>query len=305
MLIDEQGIDINAPIEALAYGEPADIDTFIQTIKENNLRNSVFVDCTAYDPLAEKYITLFNNYVSVITANKVACSSSYKLYKSLKETSLMKGVVFSFETNVGAGLPVISTIKDLISSGDQILELEAVVSGTLNYILNILSEEVPLSKAIQMAKENGYSEPDPRLDLNGVDVKRKLLILARESGYVMEEDSIEVEPFLPAEMFEGSEADFWKKVTTLDAEWEERRKQLVLSGLRLRYVASLKDGKGSTGLKELGNTHPAYRLEASNNIILITTERYHELPLMIQGYGAGAEVTAAGVFADVIRAGTV
>ncbi len=305
MLIDEQGIDIDSPVAALKNGIPADIDAFIEEIKKNNLRNSVFVDCTAYDPLAEKYITLFNNYISVITANKVACSSDYELYRNLKKTALHKGVTFSFETNVGAGLPVISTIEDLISSGDKILELEAVVSGTLNYILNILSEEVPLSKAIQMAKENGYSEPDPRLDLNGVDVKRKLLILARVSGYIMEEDSIKVEPFLPAEMFEGSEDDFWKKVTTLDAEWEEKRKQLVSSGKRLRYVARLKDGKGSTGLQELENTHPAYRLEASNNIILITTERYHELPLMIQGYGAGAEVTAAGVFADVIRAGTL
>jgi bifunctional aspartokinase / homoserine dehydrogenase 1 len=305
MLIDENGIDLADPMAALEKGEPADIDAFIDSIRQNNLRNSVFVDCTAHDELAEKYLTLFEDYVSVITANKVACSSGYELYKSLKDTSLMRGVKFSFETNVGAGLPVISTIEDLINSGDKILELEAVVSGTLNYILNVLSEEIPLSKAIQMAKENGYSEPDPRLDLSGVDVKRKLLILSREAGYVMEEDSIEIEPFLPKEMFEGSEEEFWKKVSSLDAEWEERRKELASSGKRLRYVASLKDGKGKTGLMELNLSHPAYRLEASNNIILFTTERYREQPLMIQGYGAGAEVTAAGVFADVIRAGTV
>lgn len=305
MLLDEEGIDLEDPIAAIEKGISADIDVFIDSIRQNNLRNSVFVDCTALDELSEKYLTLFEDYVSVITANKVACSSSYELYKSLKDTSLMKGVKFSFETNVGAGLPVISTIEDLISSGDKIIELEAVVSGTLNYILNILSEEVPLSKAIQMAKENGYSEPDPRLDLNGVDVKRKLLILSREAGYAMEEDSIDVEPFLPKEMFEGSEEDFWKMVPSLDAEWEEERKKRVASGKRLRYVASLRDGKGKTGLMELDETHPAYRLEASNNIILFTTDRYREQPLMIQGYGAGAEVTAAGVFADVIRAGTV
>ena len=304
MIIDEEGLNIDDAVAQLEQGMKADIDAFIETIRTNNLRNSVFVDCTANDELAEKYITLFENYVSVITANKVACSSEYDLYRRLKHTALIKGVKFSFETNVGAGLPVISTIEDLISSGDRIIKLEAVVSGTLNYILNVLSEEVPLSKAIQMAKENGYSEPDPRLDLSGVDVKRKLLILARESGYAWEEDSIDIEPFLPAELFIGSEDDFWKKVKTLDAEWEEQRKERLATGKQLRYVATLEDGKGSTGLQVLDNTHPAYRLEASNNIILITTERYNELPLMIQGYGAGADVTAAGVFADVIRAGT-
>lgn len=302
MLLDEKGIDLEDPVKAIEKGVPANIDGFIDSIRQNNLRNSVFVDCTALDGISEKYLTLFEDYVSVVTANKVACSSGYDLYKKLKDTALLKGVKFSFETNVGAGLPVISTIEDLTSSGDKIIELEAVVSGTLNYILNILSEEIPLSKAIRMAKENGYSEPDPRLDLNGMDVKRKLLILSREAGYVMEEDSIEVEPFLPEEMFEGSEADFWEKVSSLDAEWEEQRKKRVAAGKRVRYVASLKDGKGKTGLMELDKTHPAYQLEASNNIILFTTERYREQPLMIQGYGAGAEVTAAGVFADIIRA---
>lgn len=304
MYFDTGGLELDDPIAQLKDGIPADIDAFIETIRTNNLRNSVFVDCTANDELAEKYITLFENYVSVITANKVACSSDYDLYKRLKQTALVKGVKFSFETNVGAGLPVISTIQDLISSGDRIIALEAVVSGTLNYILNILSEDVPLSKAILMAKENGYSEPDPRLDLSGVDVKRKLLILARESGYALEEEDVKVEPFLPGDMFEGDEEEFWKKVKTLDSEWEEQRKERANSGKQLRYVASLRDGKGSTGLKVLEQTHPAYRLEASNNIILLTTERYDEQPMMIQGYGAGAEVTAAGVFADVIRAGT-
>jgi bifunctional aspartokinase / homoserine dehydrogenase 1 len=176
-----------------------------------------------------------------------------------------------------------------------------VVSGTLNYIFNILSEDTPLSKAIVMAMENGYSEPDPRLDLSGVDVKRKLLILARESGYPLEEEDIEIETFLPDELFEGDVESFLENIKKLDGEWEEKRRRIADSGRRWRYVAELKDGRGKIGLREMKERHPAYQLEASNNIILLTTSRYRELPLLIQGYGAGADVTAAGVFADVIR----
>jgi len=303
MLINENGIDLDNPIEALDNGEQADFHKFINSIRELNLRNSVFVDCTAHEVVSDQYITLFDDYVSVVTANKIACSSGYDQYRRLKETALSRGVKFSFETNVGAGLPVISTIEDLISSGDSILELEAVISGTLNYIFNILSEDVPLSKAIRLSKENGFSEPDPRVDLSGLDVKRKLLILARESGYSLEETDIDIKPFLPDSLFEGSEDAFWKAVPHLDKEWEEKRKALEASGRKWRYVASLKDGKGMVGLVEVDEQHPAFHLEASNNIILLTTNRYKELPMVIKGYGAGAEVTAAGVFADVIRIG--
>ncbi|MEX0985926.1 MAG: bifunctional aspartate kinase/homoserine dehydrogenase I [Bacteroidales bacterium] len=303
MLINSDGIDISDPLAALEKGEQADMAGFIKTIARKNLRNSVFVDCTASDNLSDRYIDLFESYVSVITANKVACSSEYSLYKKLKDSALHHGVKFSFETNVGAGLPVINTIGDLISSGDKILEIEAVVSGTLNYIFNILSEEVPLSEAIKKAMENGYSEPDPRLDLSGVDVKRKLLILARESGYALEEKDIEIEKFLPDDLFEGDVDSFLKNIVELNSEWEERRRKIAESGRRWRYVAALKDGKGTIGLREMKEKHPAYQLEASNNIILLTTSRYRELPLLIQGYGAGAEVTAAGLFADIIRAG--
>ncbi len=303
MVIREDGIDMADPMEALEIGEKANIDQFIEIIAEKNLRNSVFVDCTASQVISDKYISLFEHYVSVITANKIACSSEYSLFKKLKESSLHHGVKFNFETNVMAGLPVISTIEDLIGSGDKILQIEAVVSGTLNYIFNLLSDEVPLSKAIKMAMENGYSEPDPRLDLSGTDVKRKLLILARESGYQLEADQVEIETFLPDELFEGDVESFLRDVEKLDGEWEERRKKLAASGNRWRYVAALKDGKGTIGLREMKPRHPAYQLEASNNIILLTTSRYKELPLLIQGYGAGAEVTAAGLFADVIRAG--
>ena len=304
MIIDEDGLDINDPLASMSNGERADIDTYIETIKKKNLRNSVFVDCTASDILSDRYIDLLENYVSVITANKIACSSDYSLFRELKETALNYGVKFSFETNVGAGLPVISTIDDLIGSGDEILEIEAVVSGTLNYIFNILSEEITLSKAIRMAMENGFSEPDPRLDLSGIDVKRKLLILARASGYPLEEDQIVIEKFLPDEVFEGDVDSFLKNIEKLNGLWEEKRKKIIESGNRWRYVAALKDGKGSIGLREMKQKHPAYQLEASNNIILLTTSRYKELPLLIQGYGAGADVTAAGLFADVIRAGS-
>jgi len=303
MVIDTDGIDISDPMKAVEQGDKADIELFIKTIGEMNMRNSVFVDCTASETISNHYVDLFESYVSVITANKIACSSEYSLFKKLKQSALNHGVKFSFETNVGAGLPVISTLEDLISSGDKILEIEAVVSGTLNYIFNILSEEIPFSKAITMAMDNGYAEPDPRLDLSGMDVKRKLLILARESGYPLEEEQIQIETFLPDALFEGDVDSFLEEVKKLDGEWEEKRKKLKASGRRWRYVASLKDGKGEIGLREMKDNHPAYQLEASNNIILLTTSRYKELPLLIQGYGAGADVTAAGLFADVIRAG--
>ncbi|MCF8224546.1 MAG: bifunctional aspartate kinase/homoserine dehydrogenase I [Bacteroidales bacterium] len=303
MIIDTEGIDLSDPLSLLEKGKKASIPEFVEEIRKNNLRNSVLVDCTASEILADTYIELFNNYVSVITANKIACSSEYRKYSELKKTAILKDIKFSFETNVGAGLPVISTIEDLINSGDKILELEAVVSGTLNYIFNILDEDMPLSKAVRMAMQNGYSEPDPRLDLSGEDVKRKLLILSRESGYALEEKDIEIRSFLPEDLFNGDVDEFLRKLKSLDAEWESKRKKLVSRGTRWRYVASLKDGKGSVSLQEVDDKHPAYELAASNNIILLTTTRYNELPLVIKGYGAGAEVTAAGVFADVIRAG--
>jgi aspartokinase/homoserine dehydrogenase 1 len=305
MVIDPSGIDPAGYEERLEQGEPSDLDQLIETIAENNLRNSVFIDCTASERVGMAYDRLFENYVSVVTANKVAASSSYENYSKLKNQAIQKGVKFSFETNVAAGLPVISTINDLIKSGDRILKLEAVVSGTLNFIFNTMSRDIPFSKAIMMAKEEGYSEPDPRLDLSGTDVKRKLLILARESGYRLEEDEIDVKPFLPGELFEGSQEEFWKGVEGLDSEFEEKRQKLEEKGKKWRYLARLEDGRGTMGLEEVDPSHPAYPLEASNNIILITTDRYLELPLIVKGYGAGAEVTAAGVFADVIRVANV
>jgi len=305
MVIDPSGIDPSGFRERLEKGETSDLDEMIRSIAEHNLRNSVFIDCTASDHVGMVYDRLFEHYVSVVTANKVAASSPYENYNHLKTLAIQKGVKFSFETNVAAGLPVISTINDLIKSGDRILKLEAVVSGTLNFIFNSMSREVTFSQAIRMAKEEGYSEPDPRLDLSGTDVKRKLLILARESGYRLEEEDIAIEPFLPASLFEGSEEAFWEGVESLDEEFEARRMKLEENALKWRYLAMLEEGKGKMGLVEVDADHPVYPLEASNNIILITTDRYRELPLIVKGYGAGADVTAAGVFADVIRVANV
>lgn len=305
MVVDETGIDLEDWETALEEGQPADPDAFIEQIRELNRRNAVFIDCTANEELAQRYIDLFNAYVSVVTANKIACSSDYDFYRELKETALAKGVKFSFETNVAAGLPVISTITDLMRSGDRILKLEAVVSGTLNYIFNTMSADIPLSKAIGMAREQGFSEPDPRLDLSGTDVKRKLLILARESGYALEEDDVEIRSFLPESVFEGDQEHFRSEVKKLDRAWEEKRQKLEAAGHKWRYVATLEEGHGTVKLMEVDSAHPAFHLEASNNIILITSDRYRELPLVVKGYGAGADVTAAGVFADVIRAANV
>ncbi|MEG0601873.1 MAG: bifunctional aspartate kinase/homoserine dehydrogenase I [Mucinivorans sp.] len=271
-----------------------------QKIVSENIFNSVFVDCTAAPSVAALYDQLLDHNVSVVTANKIAASSDYAHYARLKNLARGRDVKFLFETNVGAGLPIIGTINDLCNSGDRILGLEAVVSGTLNYIFNVLSAEVPLSRAIMMAREAGYAEPDPRIDLSGMDVMRKLVILTRESGYQVEIDDVEKELFIPGHMFEGSLDEFWANVSQLDAQWEERRQEMERREMRWRFVASMTEGKCRVALCEVGKEHPFYNLEGSNNIILIHSSRYREYPLQIKGYGAGASVTAAGVFADVM-----
>ena len=270
-----------------------------------NIFNSVFVDCTANADVASLYKDLLNNNVSVVAANKIAASSSYANYAELKQIARNRGIKFLFETNVGAGLPIIKTINDLIASGDKILKIEAVVSGTLNFIFNKISADVPFSETIRMAKEQGYSEPDPRIDLSGKDVIRKLVILAREAGYKLEQEDVEKHLFVPDEFFQGSLEDFWKNVPSLDADFEARRQKLEAENRHWKFVAKLEDGKGSVSLQEVSRSHPFYGLEGSNNIVLLTTERYKEYPMMIQGYGAGASVTAAGVFADIISVANI
>ena len=302
MLFDTDGIKLETWQKLIeSKGDPIDLRDFVDKIKSLNLRNSVFIDCTAHPDPASHYLDLLNSFVSVVTPNKIAASSEYLNYRQLKDTANLRGVKYLFETNVGAGLPVINTINDLVMSGDKILKIEAVLSGTLNFIFNIISEEIPLSKTIRLAKEKGYSEPDPRIDLSGTDVVRKILILARESGYPLEKEQVKVNTFLPKECFEGSLDNFWTLVEKSDKDFENRRKELAAQGKRWRFVARLENGITSVQLIEVDSTHPAYVLEGSNNIIILTTERYKELPMVIKGYGAGAEVTAAGIFADVIR----
>ena len=265
-----------------------------------NIFNSVFVDCTASAEVAGLYQDFLEHNISVVAANKWAASADYASYKRLKQTARRRGVKFLFETNVGAGLPIIRTINDLVNSGDKILKIEAVLSGTLNYIFNNITATTPFSRTVRMAKDEGYSEPDPRVDLSGIDVLRKLVILAREAGYQLEQDDVEKHLFVPDDFFKGSLDDFWKNLPTLDADFERRRKELEAKHMRSRFVCKLENGKGSIALTAVPASHPFYNLEGSNNIILLTTERYKEYPMLIQGYGAGAGVTAAGVFADIM-----
>ncbi len=296
-----EGISADNWQEALQQGGEGGVEAMVEKIQELNLFNSVFVDCTASEEVAAQYERLLSSNVSIVAANKIAASSPYENYARLKEIARERGVKFLFETNVGAGLPIINTIGDLRGSGDRILRIEAVLSGTLNFVFNTLSATVPLSQAVQLAKESGYSEPDPRIDLSGKDVIRKLTILARESGYRLEAADVERHLFIPEDLFAGSLEAFWEQLPALDAQFEENRQRLMAEKKRWRFVARWADGKGSVGLEEIELGHPFYDLEGSNNIILLTTERYREYPMLIQGYGAGADVTAAGVFADIMR----
>ncbi|MCM1079298.1 MAG: bifunctional aspartate kinase/homoserine dehydrogenase I [Bacteroidales bacterium] len=299
-IFSREGIDLNSYREQLDKAEPSNARKMLDGILKMNIFNSVFVDCTASIEVAKLYHSLLEHNVSVVACNKIAASSTYTNYKHLKETALAHGVKFRFETNVGAGLPIIGTINDLVHSGDRILKIEAVLSGTLNFIFNELSEEIPFSETVRLASKKGYSEPDPRIDLSGMDVVRKLVILAREAGYKVEQDDVEKHLFVPEEYLEGSLEDFWKNLPSLDEEFESERKIMEENNMRWRFVAKLENGKTSVSLQKVPQDHPFYELAGSNNIVLLTTERYKEYPMLIQGYGAGASVTAAGVFANVM-----
>ena len=302
MIFDRDGIDLDN-YSALLKGSSlvSGFNEFIDRMTAMNMFNSVFIDCTANENLASYYQQILDSSISIVAANKVAASSGFQYYKQLKDTAVTRGIKFYFETNVGAGLPILSTIKDLINSGDQILSIQAVLSGTLNYIFNTISKDIPLSKAIRMAKENGYSEPDPRVDLSGKDVVRKLLILSREAGYELEEEQVSVEKIIPERLFTGGMDEFWTDIEKLDEEFEVKRKKLESENKKLRYIAVFNQNKATVSLQEVDEHSPFYDLEGSNNIILLKTERYNEFPMQIKGYGAGAGVTAAGVFADIMR----
>jgi aspartokinase/homoserine dehydrogenase 1 len=305
-MFNRRGFDLNNYREELAAnGKPSSLDILREEIVGMNIFNSVFVDCTASAEVASLYKTFLGHNISVVATNKIAASSSYDNYIELKQIARRRGVKFLFETNVGAGLPIINTINDLIHSGDKILKIEAVLSGTLNYIFNKISADIPFSRTIRMAQEEGYSEPDPRIDLSGTDVIRKLVILAREAGYRVEQQDVQKHLFVPDEYFDGTLDEFWEKIPALDADFEARRQVLESENKHWRFVARLENKQASVGLMEVVANHPFYGLEGSNNIILLTTERYREYPMMIQGYGAGADVTAAGVFADIMSIANV
>lgn len=325
-LMDQNGLKLNVVgiadnVKALFHRPGLDLSNYQEELYKNgldnspellrreiigmNIFNSVFVDCTASADIAALYKDFLNHNISVVAANKIAASSEYDNYRELKQTARRRGVKFLFETNVGAGLPIINTINDLIHSGDKILKIEAVLSGTLNYIFNKISADIPFSRTIKMAQEERYSEPDPRIDLSGKDVIRKLVILAREAGYRLEQSDVEKNLFVPDSFFDGTLEEFWDRISSLDADFEARRQVLEKENKHWRFVAKLENGKASVGLQEVDYQHPFYNLEGSNNIILLTTERYKEYPMMIQGYGAGAGVTAAGVFADIMSIANV
>ena len=306
-VLDRDGIDLDNYEKILRAGFKADTDHMREEIIKMNIFNSVFVDCTASKQIATLYQTFLEHNISVVAANKIAASSDYDSYVKLRQTARDRGVWFRYETNVGAGLPIIGTINDLCNSGDKILKIEAILSGTLNFIFNEIAADVPFSETVRRAKEQRYSEPDPRIDLSGTDVIRKLVILTREAGYKVEQDDVEKHLFVPDSYFEGSIDDFWKRLPELDADFEARRKVLEAENKRWRFVATMEadendpsNFKTNVALKEVPYGHPFYGLEGSNNIVLLTTERYKEYPMLIQGYGAGAAVTAAGVFANIM-----
>ncbi len=299
-IFNRDGIDLDNYHEQLKNSDESDTARLRDEVIGMNIFNSVFVDCTASKEVAALYQEFLEHNISVIAANKIAASSDYGSYVRLKKTALARGVKFRFETNVGAGLPIIRTINDLCNSGDRILKIEAVLSGTLNFIFNEISADVPFSETVRRAKEQGYSEPDPRIDLSGTDVVRKLVILTREAGYKVEIDDVEKHLFIPEALFNGTLDDFWKNLPQLDDGFEQRRKQLEAEGKRWRFVAKMDMGHTSVSLQEVEKGHPFYNLEGSNNIVMLTTERYKEYPMLIQGYGAGASVTAAGVFANIM-----
>ncbi len=304
-IFDREGLDLNNYRELLKASVPSTPEKLREHILDMNIFNSVFVDCTASKDIATLYQSFLSHNISVVTANKIAASSKYENYRLLKDTALERGVKFLYETNVGAGLPIIGTINDLRNSGDRILKIEAVLSGTLNFIFNELSATVPFSETVKRARQQGYAEPDPRIDLSGIDVIRKLVILTREAGYRVEQADVKKSLFVPDEYFEGSVEDFWQRLPQLDADFEKKRSKLEAEHKRWRFVATMEGGETRVALQAVDRNHPFYRLKGSNNIVMLTTERYKEYPMQIQGYGAGASVTAAGVFANIMSIANV
>ncbi len=303
MLIDKNSIDPDrweTRLDGSQY--KTDLNKFIDLMRGLNLPNSIFVDCTASEKVVKKYKEILDTTISIVTPNKKANSESYTYYQQLKAAALKHNVKFLYETNVGAGLPIISTLKDLVSTGDKVLKIEGVLSGTLSFIFNSFNNGKTFSQIVKEAKEKGYTEPDPREDLNGLDVARKLLILTREIGMPLELKDIKVQNLVPAPARKSKTIDeFFSKLAKHDKEFEEKRKKAETKGNVLRYIAKFEKGKAEISLQEVGSNHPFYSLSGSDNILALTTKHYQDRPVVVKGPGAGAEVTAAGVFADVIR----
>jgi aspartokinase/homoserine dehydrogenase 1 len=302
MLFNDDGIDLNRWKELLQEGERMDLGKFTGTIISKNLRNAVFADVTANNQVAMSYGGLLEKSVSVVACNKVACSSPYEYYKKLKDLSSEFNSLFLFETNVGAGLPIIGTLNDLMRSGDIVNRIEAVLSGTLNFVFNHYNGEKSFAEVVRQAQDEGYTEPDPRLDLSGTDVMRKIMILARESGEKMEMEEIENNIFMPASCMQGDVENFYAQMAKEEDHFKKLYSAAAEAGKKLKFVARYENGKASVGLQHIDPQHDLYHLYGKDNVVLFYTNRYVEQPLVIKGAGAGAEVTASGVFADILRA---
>ena len=302
MLFDERSIDFkNREKRLLSESEPMDPELFVRKMKALNLRNSIFVDNTASAEIAGLYETVLKNSISVVASNKIASSASYVTYKQLNDTALAMKKKYLYETNVGAGLPVLKTIRDMIKSGDRILRIKAVLSGSLNFIFNHFTEGVAFSDVVAQARQEGYTEPDPRIDLSGKDVMRKILILSRESGYPLEPEEVVINPFMPESLMNLPSVEaFTEALSQYDDYFEKLRKEATGEGKKLRYVAEFDNGKAMVGLQMADASQPYFQLDGKDNIVLIYSQRYDEQPLVIKGAGAGAAVTASGVFADII-----
>lgn len=302
MLMNEDGIDLSNWKTLLDNGENADVNLFASEIIKKNLRNSILVDITANDAVAEIYESLLRKSISVVACNKVAASSSFQKYTTLKEVAREFNSQFLFETNVGAGLPVIATLNDLVRSGDRVHRIQAVLSGTLNFVFNNYDGTKKFVDIVKQAQDEGYTEPDPRLDLGGTDVMRKILILAREAGQRIEMNEVVNHSFMPEKCMQGTVADFYNEMGKAEAHFKQMLIEANQKQCKLKFVASYQNGKASVGLQHIEAKHDLYHLYGKDNVVLFYTDRYKEQPLVVKGAGAGAEVTAAGVFADIIRA---